>query len=304
LYGETYAPQLYGNEDDLDRLLTIAESDELVTYLLDSFDLATHYDIDASSPRGRHNLAKHFRGLYEVTKTKRDAIQLDVEDKDPELATRIARAARERINLLAQQLVKSTQARTIETFANDILIKETQLKVLTDTLEGLRKRYGIYNSEAQSESLTALLSVRESQLNSNRTKLTAYREKGGRFRDSVAIYEVKVAASAEEFRQLQARLDTFGQGLAEVLTYTRQYQEANTKLSEDKEKLKQYQAVFAANIPALILVEEAEVPLIKSRPFRALIVLVSVILTLFFLLAGILLYEAYRDLDWKSVYAE
>jgi tyrosine-protein kinase Etk/Wzc len=304
LYGETYAPQLYGNEDDMDRILTIAESDELVSYLVDSFDLAAHYDIDVSSPRGRYSLAMHFRGLYEVTKTKRDAIQLDVEDKDPELAMRLARAARERINTLAQQLIKATQARTIATFEDDIKTKETQLRVLTDTLESLRKRYGIYNSEAQSESLTALLSLRESQLNSNRTKLGAYREKGGRFRDSVAIYEVKVAASEEEYRQLQSRLDTFGQGLAEVLTYTRQYQEANSKLSEDKEKLKQYQAVYGADIPALILVEEAEVPLIKSRPFRALIVLGSVVLTLFFLLVGILLYEAYRDLDWRSVYAD
>ncbi|RME93573.1 MAG: hypothetical protein D6772_15785, partial [Bacteroidetes bacterium] len=122
------------------------------------------------------------------------------------------------------------------------------------------------------------------------------------FRDSVGVYEVRVAAAQEELKQLQARLDTFGQGLAEVLTYTRQYQEANAKLSEDKEKLKQYQAVYAANIPALILVEEAEVPLIKSRPFRALIVLGSVLLTLFLLLAGILLFEAYRDLNWQSVY--
>ncbi|RME97229.1 MAG: hypothetical protein D6772_10705, partial [Bacteroidetes bacterium] len=171
LYGETYAPQLYGNEEDMDRLLTIAESDDLVTFLIDSFDLATHYDIDATSPRGRHSLAKHLRGLYETTKTKRDAIQLSIEDQNPELAARMANAAREQINMLAQRLIKATQARTIATFEQDIVIKEQQLKVLTDTLEDLRRRYGIYNSEAQSESLTSLLALVENKLNSTRTKL-------------------------------------------------------------------------------------------------------------------------------------
>ncbi|MDZ7914284.1 MAG: Wzz/FepE/Etk N-terminal domain-containing protein [Rhodococcus sp. (in: high G+C Gram-positive bacteria)] len=41
-----YVPQLYGNENDIDRLLTISESHDLVSFMVDSFDL---YESQTSS---------------------------------------------------------------------------------------------------------------------------------------------------------------------------------------------------------------------------------------------------------------
>lgn len=295
------APELYGNENDIDRILTIAESNELIDFVVDSFNLYQHYDIDSDSPRGEHFVRKTFRGLYDVTKTKRDAIQLSMEDQDPELAAKIARAARDKVNILGQNLIKSTQQRSIATFEQDILAKGMQLQALSDTLERLRRDYGIFNTEAQSESLTSLAAMTETRLTSSQAKLTAFQEKGGRFRDSVAVYEVKVNALTEEMTQLDQKLERFNNGLSQVLTYTRQYQEANSSLSEDKEKLKQYQAIYQSDIPALILVEEASVPMVKSRPFRTLVVLASVVIALFFTLIGILIAETYREVDWRSI---
>lgn len=303
LFGDgTIAPELYGNENDIDRLLTISESNELIDFLVDSFRLYQHYDIDEKSPRGRYSVRRHFLGLYDVTKTKRDAIQLSIEDKDPEFASVLAQAARTKIDHLGQLLIKDGQQRAITTFNSNIVAKDQQIGVLSDTLRSLRNRYGIYNTEAQSESLTALAAQTETKLNSARARLSLFQERGSRFRDSVSVYEIKVAGLEEEFTQLNNKLDRFNQGLAQVLLYTRQYQEANTSLSEDKEKLKQYQATYLSETPAMIVVEEASTPLVKSRPFRTLIVLAAVFLTFFFSVIGILLFEAYRDIDWKAVY--
>ena len=52
----------------------------------------------------------------------------------------------------------------------------------------------------------------------------------------------------------------------------------------------------------MVLVEDAMLPLVKSRPFRTLIVLAAVFITFFFTVVGILLYEAYGDMDWKAIY--
>lgn len=303
LFGDgTIAPELYGNESDIDRLLTISESYELIDYIVDSFNLYKHYDIDKDSPRGKYSVRRHFLGLYDVTKTKRDAIQLSIEDQNPELAVSITRTAREKINQLGQNLIRATQQRTINTFVSNITAKETQIKVLSDTLQSLRTRFGIYNWEAQSEGLTTLAAQTETNMNSAKARLKAYQERGNRFRDSVSVYEIRVAGLEEEFTQLNTKLDRFNEGLAQVLVYTRQYQEANTSLSEDKEKLKQYEATYSSDIPAMIIVEEAAMPQVKSRPFRTLIVLAAVFVTFFFTLIGILLFEAYGDVDWKAVY--
>lgn len=303
LFGDAgVVPELYGNANDIDRLLTIAESNELVDFLVDSFKLYEHYDIKPGSAKAKNSVRKTFRGFYDITKTKRDALSLSVEDKDPQLAAMMAETARNYINTSGQKLIKQTQERALNTFETNIKNKENQLVVLSDTLQALRQRYGIFNPESQSESLTYQLASKESKLTSALAQITAYKSKGNRYRDSVNIYEVRAAALEEELTQLNAKLAVFNEGISSVQQYTKQYHEANTSLSENKEKIKTYRSTVDADIPALMIVETASVPLIKSRPFRALIVVASVLIVLVFLLIGILLYEAFQDVDWKSVY--
>lgn len=303
LFGDAgVVPELYGNANDIDRLLTIAESNELVDFLVDSFKLYEHYDIKPGSAKAKNSVRKTFRGFYDITKTKRDALSLSVEDKDPQLAAMMAETARNYINASGQKLIKQTQERALNTFETNIKNKENQLVVLSDTLQALRQRYGIFNPESQSESLTYQLASKESKLTSALAQITAYKSKGNRYRDSVNIYEVRAAALEEELTQLNAKLAVFNEGISSVQQYTKQYHEANTSLSENKEKIKTYRSTVDADIPALMIVETASVPLIKSRPFRALIVVASVLIVLVFLLIGILLYEAFQDVDWKSVY--
>ncbi|MCB0628404.1 MAG: hypothetical protein KDD15_01690, partial [Lewinella sp.] len=49
-------PELYGDESDIDRLLTIAEGNELVEFLIDSFQLYEHYDIDRNNAKAPYNI--------------------------------------------------------------------------------------------------------------------------------------------------------------------------------------------------------------------------------------------------------
>ncbi|MEM1216124.1 MAG: hypothetical protein AAGJ82_10585 [Bacteroidota bacterium] len=304
LFGEgMIAPELYGNEDDIDRLMTISESDLLVDYLVDSFDLYTYYDIDADSPKGKHYVRRHFRGLYDVMKTKRDAIQLSVEDKNPEQAAQMTRAAREKINAMVIDLGKKAQSRTIQTYEEGIRAKEAKLATLSDTLERLRNNYGIFNTESQSEGITGKLAAIESKLVEAQAKREAFAQKA-RYRDSVSIYEVRIAGLETQLTEINKKLQSFNKGVSRVLFFTRQYQEANKALSADQEKLKQYRTVYGSDTPGILLVEEAAVPIIKSRPFRALIVVGSVFITLLFALIGIFLFEAFRDQDWQQIFQE
>jgi uncharacterized protein involved in exopolysaccharide biosynthesis len=51
-----------------------------------------------------------------------------------------------------------------------------------------------------------------------------------------------------------------------------------------------------------VVVEEAEVPLIKSRPKRSIIVIGAAFIAFIFTVIGILILDTYRDVDWKSIY--
>lgn len=295
-------PELYGNESDIDRLLTISESNELVEFLIDSFQLYEHYGIDTANVKAPYYVKLKFFDLYDVQKTKRDAIQLSIEDRDPMVATQITRAARGRINAIAQNLIRSAQEKKIKTYEASMVQKKEQLGIIGDSLIRLRTKYGIFNTLAQSEILTSDLTSSEGQLAFTQARLKNLEGTSNASRDSLIKLRSLVAGLEQQVNSLKEKLSLFNDGVAEVEVYNTQYKEATQALSEEQEKLKQYQAAYNASIPALIVVEEAEVPIIKSRPKRTLIVVAAVAVAFFFGVVGVLLFDNYRDINWREIY--
>jgi len=297
----TMRAQVYGNENDLDRLLTIAESSELEDYLVDRFGLYAHYDIDSTHPKASHYVRLELRDLYNVKKTTRDDIELVVEDRDRHFSAEMANAAREKIDELARQLMKENQLKAIKSYKNSIRDKEKFLREIGDSLVELRQRYRIYNSGAQSESLTAQYSEAESKLVRNRARLAVLTENRTVPRDTIAYVRALVSGLSEEVDSLASRLSMLNRGMPTVEILQRQYFEANDALSKEKERFKKLQATYEADIPATILVERATPPVIKSRPKRSILVLVSVAIAFFFSLVGVLLLENYKHINWREV---
>ncbi|MBT8218774.1 MAG: hypothetical protein KJP00_03065, partial [Bacteroidia bacterium] len=97
----------YGSDADIDRILTIAQSNELVDYMVDSFRLYEAYDIDPDNSKAPHYVELNFQKLYNVIRTPFDAILLEIEDKDPALSARMVEAARGKINEIATGLIRS-----------------------------------------------------------------------------------------------------------------------------------------------------------------------------------------------------
>ena len=294
--------QYYGNENDIDRILTVANSSELIDYLIDTFKLYEHYDITPDLPKSAFRVREKFTGLYEVTKTKRDAIELSVEDIDKDLAANIANVARERVSEMTRHLILQGQEKIIHSYNSNITNKETQLRILSDTLSRLRRQYGIYDLDGQAEALTSQLSETESTLIRNRAKLEALKNTPGIPQDTIRLLQANVSGIAEEFNNLNKKLEQFNEGLSEVGIISRQYLEANMTLSEDKERLKQAMATVESNIPTILIIEPANTPLIKSRPKRSLIVLGAAALAFLFSVIGVLIIDTYRDVNWKEVY--
>lgn len=297
-----FEPEYYGGAPDIDRILVIAESNELINFMVDSFRLYEHYRINPEGQKAPYAVKLAFFDLYEVKKNKRDAIELSIEDKNREMAAQMTRAARERINMISQNLVKASQLKTIQTFEASIKERETQLNLLSDTLVAIRKKFGIFNSEAQTETLTTQLSESESKLTYTKGRLEASRTTKGVKRDTLIMLETRMAGLQQEVAQLAGKLDTLNSGIAKVSIIERQYYESNDNLSKEKAKLNQYQAAFNSNIPALLLVEEAETPVIKSRPRRSIMVLAATAIAFLFGIIGILLIENYRDVNWREIY--
>lgn len=294
--------QYYGNENDIDRLLTIANSGELVDFMIDTFQLYEHYGIDPDGQKAAFKVRDKFGNRYEIEKTSRDAIELSIEDRDPELAAQMATAARRKTGEIARQLIREGQRKTIVSYKSNITNKEEQLNTLGDSLVRLRMHYGIYNIDGQSEALTTQLLETESKLIRQRSRLEALQNTAGIPRDTIQLIKADVKGLEAEFENLNQKITRFNDGLAKVGTYERQYTVANATLSDDKEQLKQVLSVYESNIPALIVVEEAHVPYEKSWPKRSYIVIGAIAIAFLFSVIGVLLLDTYQDVDWGAIY--
>jgi uncharacterized protein involved in exopolysaccharide biosynthesis len=291
----------YGSENDIDRILSIANSGELTAFMVDSFDLYQRYDIDPKSPRGKHYVALEFQDHFDVVKTKYDAIELSIEDRDKEMAAKMTNAARNYINMLAQRIIKESQAKTVRTFEENIAQKEADMRMMNDSMQRIRVRFGVYNTKAQSENLSELIATGESKANMARAKLLSLQKSGYGKRDSLTLLEANISGYEAQLKQLHARLDTFNQGMA-VMDYLVESQlQASEQLADDKEHYKMSKAAYSSEFPAIFVLEEGDVPVIKERPKRALMVVVSTLVAFIFSVLGVLVFDTYRDVNWREI---
>lgn len=231
----------YGDDRDVDRLLSIAQSSELAREMIRKFDLAGHYGIDTSSIKGKRKLRKKFNKLYSAKKTTLDAITVSVEDKDPEFAASIANGAREGINTRAQAIVQAALGEVVAISEKSLSDKENRLGEITDRIQGLREEYNIYDTQSQGEAL-ATLEVRSPQ-------------------DS----------------RVKEYIQGYASGVSRVINLETEQIELSKLIARQRDDLESLRASLSAQKNAIHIIEEATTPDEKSRPRRSLLLLASMV---------------------------
>lgn len=305
----SYDMKYYGESSDIDRIITIAKSSELVEFLVNKFKLFEHYDIDPAKDKAAFFLRRKLNSQYNVKKTKLDAIDLSIEDEDKNLAAEMANAARDKIDQIAQSLIKGSQEKLLKTLEKSIARKENQLNKIGDSLIFVRNKYGIFDTETQTEVLSSLITQTESKLTREKERLLALQESGGISRDSINFLKAKVRGLQKEFEGLTSNnssskfnLNKFNEGKGKVEILDQLYLQTYQQLSYDQTRLQQLESVYNSEISAIHLVESAAVPIIKSRPKRSIIVISSLLVSFLFCAIAALIFEAYKDINWKEVF--
>jgi len=171
--------QFYGTGDDVDRAMSVAESDALVDHMIEKFDLYTVYDIDTAKAKAPLYVRREFMGNYEVKKNARDAIELEIMDKDPIRVAAMVREARSQVNDISLTLVRGTQERSAQGLRREITSAEANLTSIDERIREIRERSGVYNTEAQSEALAAKTASLQNTMATTKAKLESYRANGG-----------------------------------------------------------------------------------------------------------------------------
>lgn len=272
--GEEKDVRIYGDDKDLDRLFTISGSHDLLFYLIDSFDLYKHYDIDKNSRKAKHKVKEELLENYKTIKTKFNALHLIVEDKNPEIAAAIANAAREKIEQISQQIVKESQYKLISNYNSNLAIKQVQSDSLAKRLERTKKTADIFDTWGQSGLYNEMLSSATLELEEARGKIAFYK-KYPTYKDSVIKNMAIEMGALNKVNKANAELKKYGPVLSELKQMEQELSRLYDQISLDKERLKQLNATYSAPFTALHVVEKADIPVEKSRPRRSVIVLLT-----------------------------
>ena len=291
----------YGNDHDNDRLLTIAGSNEVADYIIERFDLYAHYDIDTTNEKAPFKVKEKFAKYYNVIKTKRDAIELSMEDIDKEQAAQIVNAAREKIDELYTKVVKDQLNELKASLEKNIADKERSLAQVSDSLIHYRNTYGVYNTLSQGEVFAEQILSTESKLSRESARLSALEKNRAVSRDTINLLKANTLGYRNELKTIQEKLMLFNQGISKVTVLEREQKELGNRLGFQKVQLSQLLTTTESAMSGINLIEAGTVPVMKSRPKRSLIVVSAVLATFLFSVIGVLLFDTYKDVDWQDI---
>lgn len=237
-------PSVFGEEEEVEQILQVLNSDEIMHRLSSKYNLMKHYEIDPEEKYAKSKLYQSYKSNISFKRTEYMAVEIIVLDKSPDTAALIANDC---TRLVDTVLNKMEQGRAMEALAiveDEYNKKLVMMQVLEDSLKTIMKK-GIYDYESQSEVYNS-----------------AYAE-------ALANGNMKGAQKLEEKLQI---LSEYGSKYVAL----RDLHEFETEqLSDLSQKLKEAKVNAEKTLTHVMVVNDATVPDKKHSPRRSLIVLVS-----------------------------
>jgi tyrosine-protein kinase Etk/Wzc len=251
----------FGEEEQAEQLIQILQSSKIRNKVVERFDLMKHYGIKENETHKYHRLGEEYASHINFTRTRYGSIQIDVLDKDKELAAAIANKIVELIDTVKNEMVKE---RTIPAFEINKRKKDLiqgELRVILNKLDTLSK-LGVVTSEGRATLFQAYNEAKgEKDRNFFKNQIDVNAKYGAEF-DGLAMLRDEKMVKLAEFESIfeQAESDA--------------YTEFNHKF----------------------VVENAVVADKKAKPKKAIIVLVATFATLIFMVFALLIQERIQEL--------
>ncbi|WP_341903749.1 Wzz/FepE/Etk N-terminal domain-containing protein [Fluviicola taffensis] len=251
----------FGEEEQAEQLIQILQSSKVRDKVVQKFDLMKHYDIDDSDANKHYKLVKEYNSHILFVRTRYGSIQIDVLDKDPQLAADMANKIVDLIDTVKNEMVME---RTVPAFEINKRKKEQ--------LES--------DKEAVLNQLDSLAALGVVPLEGRANLFQAYVE----------------AKSAEDKADFKRRIDInleFG-AVFDGLEYVRN--EKIMKLADFALSYEQAESDANTQFNHKFIVERAVVADKKDKPKRLVIMLLATFGTFVFMVFVLLIQDKIREL--------
>lgn len=243
----------FGEEEQAEQLVQILSSSRIKDKIIAKYDLLNHYEIDPNDENKNFKLNEEYNDHFSFTRTKFGSIQIDVLDRDPELAAKMANDIVDLIDTVKNEMIRERTRPAFEINIRKMKQLEKDKDSVINRLDSLTK-LGIVSTDVRSNLFQALVDSK----------------------------------SPEEKREIKAQIEAnmkFG-SLFDALEHKRN--EMIINIETFKVAYEQAESDANAQFNHKFVVEKAVVADKKEKPKRMIIVLVATfggfVLGVFFLL--------------------
>ena len=251
----------FGEEEQAEQMLQILQSSKIRELIVNRFNLFDHYEIKQDDPYKNYKLGKAYNEHIQCSRTKYGSIQIDVLDKDAQLAADIANKIVDLYDSVKNEMIKE---RTIPAFEINIRKRqmiEQSIHDLSKKLDSLSE-IGVVTSEARANLFEAYNNAKSADDKSF-------------FKDKIDV-NLKFGAEYDGLVMLR--------------------DEKTVKLSDFEATFEQAESDAYADFNHKFVVEKAVKADRKEKPKKSIIILVATFATFFFAVFYFLIAERLKEL--------
>ena len=255
----------FGEEEQAEQLVQILQSAQIKDLIVEKFDLMKHYNISESDGYKYDKLNKAYEGHFSFERTRFGSIKIDVLDRDPKLAAKMANEIVSLIDTVKNNIIRKRTLPAFEITKRKKEQLENEINALLNEMDSLSK-LGVVSLDVRSRLFQALV-------------------------DSKNPQEKKLLQKKIEINSL---LGSTFDGLE------RKRNEKITKLEDFKVAYEQAESDAATDFSHKFVVQRATVADKKDQPKRIIITIIAAIGSFIFIVFSLLLIDRYKELKLKS----
>ncbi|MFO7867803.1 MAG: hypothetical protein R6U95_00715 [Bacteroidales bacterium] len=265
---------VFGEEEELEQILQVLQSDELRNRIIEKYDLWKHYEIDtAEIDYPRDKMMDKFYNNIHFSRTKYMAIEVEVFDKSPDTAAYIANNIMYLIDSVMNKMTKRRAQEAYKIVREEYTIKEQQINELEDSLGQIMSK-GVFDFESQSEVLNKA------------------------YADALASENMKGAAKIKSSLDTLAKYGSSYMSIRDFLIYEKE------QLSMLNSRLKEAKVNAERDLTHYFVVNKAYKSDKKAKPKRLMIVVISTIATFLFAFVVLVIIDLFKDFKDKKSKAQ
>lgn len=151
----------FANEDDIDKLVVMAESDMVHDRVIRNLDLAQVYKADPTDPIALDRMMKKFNKNFNITRTENKDMVLTYVDTDPARAAKVTNECVAVLDTAFGGYFREMRRNIYESVMKKGHEEDSTINALTDTLVSLRTEYGIHDIISPSRNNIMLSPMKE-----------------------------------------------------------------------------------------------------------------------------------------------